>query len=224
MSALGLERTIAKRPIAERRPLVAGSTLIAAAMLPLIGPPMVRAALVWAALIAAPSIALRPIALRFERPPALRFAPSILLAIAIERRPAPLRLRRARCRFRLRVKITALSLLEPRALLVARELVSRARIFVRAARTPVRVSARRLSPALDEREARGLRRLPQLAAVEPAQRDVLLRALKLMQCRQQVLAPRRSKRRRHRAGQDHPEGVMPRHVNLNAVRGAGVFR
>jgi hypothetical protein len=176
-----------------------------------------------ALLIAAPSIAVRaivarPIALRLERPRALRLAPSILLAIPIERRPVPLRFRRTRCRFRLRVKIPALSVLEARAFLVARELVPRA------ARPPVGVAAGRLSAALDERKTRGFRGLPELAAVEPAQRNVLLRALQLVQRGQQVFAPRRSKRRRHGAGQDHPEGVMPRHIALSAARGAAVFR
>jgi hypothetical protein len=190
-------------------------------MVPLVWPAMVRAALVraalfgpaLAALIAAPSIASRPIAVRFERPPVLRLAPSILLAIPIERRPAPLRFRRARCRFRLGVKVPALSMLEARALLVARELISRARILVCAARPPVGLAARPLSPALDERDLRGVRRVPQLPAVEPAQRNVLLRALQLVQRGQQIFAPRRSKRRRHGAGQDHPERVMPRHIN-----------
>jgi hypothetical protein len=182
-----------------------------------------------ALLIAAPSIAVRaivarPIALRLERPRALRLAPSILLAIPIERRPVPLRFRRTRCRFRLRVKIPPLSVLEARAFLVARELVTRAWILVCAARPPVGVAAGRLSAALDERKTRGFRGLPELAAVEPAQRNVLLRALQLVQRGQQVFAPRRSKRRRHGAGQDHPEGVMPRHIALSAARGAAVFR
>jgi hypothetical protein len=219
--------------IPERRPLVSGAALVMPAIF---WPALVTTAL--AALIA-PSIItrpiavrpiiMRPIAVRFEWAPALRLSPSILLAIPIERRPASLRFRPAGRGFRLRVKIPALALLEARTLLVARELVPRARILVRAAWPPVRVAARRLSSALDERDLRGLRRLPQLAAIEPAQRDVLLRALKLVQRRQQVLAARRSKRRRHGAGQDHPEGLVPRHINisvplLSAARGAEVFR
>ena len=151
-------------------------------MFPVLWSAMVRAALVrpamfgapifasaLASVVAAPAIAVRPIAVRLERPPALRLSPSILLSVSIERWPASLRFRRSWRRLRLRVEVATLALFEPCALLIARELVSRARILVRAARPPVGVAARRLTPALDERKARGFRRFPQLAAIEPAQ-------------------------------------------------------
>jgi hypothetical protein len=73
--------------------------------------------------------------------------------------------------------------LEPRALLIARDLVFRAGIRVIATRAPCGFAIARSRSALVQRGARSLRRRPGAAALEPEQRDVGLCLLQLRQRR-----------------------------------------
>jgi hypothetical protein len=105
----------------------------------------------------------------------------------------------------------SLPLLESCALLIARELELGARIDVIAAGPPV-LSAVASRPALGlQCLQRGLRRFPQRAAIEPAQHDIRLRVLELLQRRQQFLGTARAERRRRRARDDDPVRVTAGH-------------
>jgi hypothetical protein len=104
-------------------------------------------------------------------------------------------------------------LLEASALLVARELVLRARIPVISARPPVAVRRPTTLPFGFEGVEGSGRRLPQPAAIEPAQHGLGRRALQLRERRQQILAIPRAEGRRRRAGDDHPERVSLAHVS-----------
>src|SRR6185295_5995793 len=84
------------------------------------------------------------------------------------------------------------------------------RILVLAAGPPVAAAhvafcaGRRARIAPARRGALGVRRLPQLAACEPAQQHVLVRALQLRQRRQQFLVVTRAKCRRLAVDEDRP--------------------
>jgi hypothetical protein len=95
-------------------------------------------------------------------------------------------------------------LLEARALLVARHRVLRARIGVVAAGPPVASAGRSGLPPVLRGGKRGLRRVPEAAAFEPLEARIRLRALQLLQRRQQIFGMPRAEGRRQRAGDDHP--------------------
>lgn len=129
-------------------------------------------------------------------------------------RTSRLLLRTSRPAFRTsRFLSPALACFEPGTFLVAADLEARAGVRVIAARPPVTVAPAVAAGATLrlQRLERRFRRVPELPAVEPAQRDVGLRVLQLLQRRNQLLGIAGAKGRRRRAGDDHPERVAAGH-------------
>jgi hypothetical protein len=98
--------------------------------------------------------------------------------------------------------------LEAGALFVAADVVAGAGIGVIAAGAPIAAAPGARRALRFQRFKRRFGRVPEFAAIEPAQDDVGLFALQLMQRRQEVCGLLGAKRRRRRAGDDHPHAVF----------------
>jgi hypothetical protein len=105
-----------------------------------------------------------------------------------------------------------LPLLESLPFLIAGELESRSWIFVTTAGAPIWLSVARARLPLDECRSGLCRRGPGPTALEPIQRYIRLRALKLVKRWEEILAPLRAKRRGHGAVDDDPERVRAGHA------------
>jgi hypothetical protein len=107
------------------------------------------------------------------------------------------------------VALAAQPIGESAALLVTRDLESRAWILMRSPRSPSGPAA--FSPSSRERFARLLRRLPQAAACEPHHHGVGMPRLQLLQRRRQFLLRRSAERRGLPFENDRPVGMARRH-------------